>query len=196
MRRRAIPSPAMVVALIALFVALGGTGYAATTLTDNGNSAAATAKRHRRSLRGPRGFRGKTGPQGPVGPQGPQGPQGTQGPQGPQGAQGPAGTAKAYAEVSGDGTLVRGHAFNIANANVTHTGTGTYCFDLSGIGITTDNAAPIATLDWSYGPTFLGDQIFVVANSNANGCPAGQIGVRTYDRTSTAKDVGFIIAFM
>jgi len=190
MRRRAMPSPAMVVALIALFVALGGTGYAATSLTDNGGNAVAAAKRHRRSLRGPRGFRGRTGPQGPVGPTGPTGPQG---PQGPQGA---AGTAKAYAEVSGDGTLVRGHAFNIADAKVTHIGRGVYCFDLSGIGITTDNAAPIATPDWSYGPTFIGDQVFVVANSNANACPTGQIGVRTYDTSNTAKDVGFIIAFM
>jgi hypothetical protein len=188
MRRPAMPSPAMVVALIALFVALGGTGYAATTLSASGSdSATVAARRHRRSLRGPRGFRGKRGPQGPVGPVGPQG---------PQGPQGVPGSAKASAEISGDGSIVSGHALNITSANVTHTGTGTYCFDLSGIGITTSNALPIASPDWSYTPTLPGDQVIVVANPGSNACPTGQVGVRTYDRTGTSKNVCFVIAFM
>jgi len=42
---RSLPSPAMVVAVTALFVALGGTGYAATQLTRGSNRAAAAKKR-------------------------------------------------------------------------------------------------------------------------------------------------------
>jgi hypothetical protein len=42
---RRLPSPAMVVAVIALFVALGGTGYAASTLVH----APRTAKKHRKA---------------------------------------------------------------------------------------------------------------------------------------------------
>src|SRR5262245_21891492 len=110
MRRRPMPSPAMVVALVAPFVALGGTGYAASTLGDNGgDTAAAAARRHRRSLRGPRGFRGRTGPQGPAGPAGAPG---------AQGVAGPPGTAKAFAEVTDTGRVVAGHASNISDANI------------------------------------------------------------------------------
>jgi hypothetical protein len=183
----------MVIALIALFVALGGTGYAATTLTNNDGAAVAAARRHRRSLRGPRGFRGRTGPQGPAGPQGPQGPQGAQGSQGPAGAPG---TAKAYAEVLNTGRVVPGHALNIADANITHGSRGIYCFNLSGIGITTANAAPVATLDWSDDPVVAGFQVFITGNSAHNGCPAGQIQVLTFNGSNASTDAGFVIAFM
>jgi hypothetical protein len=60
----------MVVAATALFLALGGTGYAATTIT--GTSASS------HTLRGPRGPRGFRGPAGPQGPQGPAGADGSQ----------------------------------------------------------------------------------------------------------------------
>lgn len=69
MRKRSMPSPAMVVAFIALFVALGGTGYAATQLV----SKEATASKKAKAKRGPRGPRGKRGPAGPAGPIGPAG---------------------------------------------------------------------------------------------------------------------------
>jgi len=72
------PSPAMCVALIALFVALGGTGYAAFSLprdsvgTAQLKNGAVTKKkisaRTRRALRGQRGPQGPAGPVGPVGP--------------------------------------------------------------------------------------------------------------------------------
>jgi hypothetical protein len=188
MRRRATPSPAMVVALIALFVALGGTGYAASgALSDGGSPTAAAARRHRRSLRGPRGFRGRTGATGATGPAGPQG---------PAGAQGPAGTAKAFAEVSAAGRVISGHASNISDANITRLSPGVYCFNLAAIGITTDNAAPVATPDWSDPPVIPGTQAFVVANRASNACAAGQVGVRTYDGAGTSTDLGFVIAFM
>ena len=75
------PSPAMCVALIALFVALGGTGYAAISFPRDSvgtaqlqNGAVTKSKisaRTRRALRGRRGPRGVTGSTGPTGPTGP-----------------------------------------------------------------------------------------------------------------------------
>ncbi len=85
--RRLRPSPAMTVALIALFVSLGGTGYAALKLPRNSvgprqlqaNSVTSTKVKQgslalsdirssaRTGLRGPEGPRGAQGPQGPSG---------------------------------------------------------------------------------------------------------------------------------
>jgi hypothetical protein len=91
-------SPAMVVAMLALLVALTGTAVATTSTLITGkqikNSSitgidvknkSLTPRDFRGSVRGPRGV---TGPAGPAGPAGPQGPQGAQGPAGPQGAPG------------------------------------------------------------------------------------------------------------
>jgi hypothetical protein len=94
------PSPAMVVALVALFVALSGTSYAALTLPRNsvgpeqirnnavtgpkvkaGSLAASDFKSSERlRLRGPRGSVGATGAAGPAGQPGPAGAVGPPGP--------------------------------------------------------------------------------------------------------------------
>jgi hypothetical protein len=85
---------ATVVAYLALLVALGGTGYAASRVfvspsahrTEASRRAAVTARaRPRRGRRGPRGFRGATGPAGPRGPIGPKGDKGDKGDPGPSG---------------------------------------------------------------------------------------------------------------
>jgi hypothetical protein len=75
------PSPAMCVALIALFVALGGTGYAAMNLPrdsvgtaqlkDGAVTRSKISARARRALRGRRGTKGPAGPRGATGPVGP-----------------------------------------------------------------------------------------------------------------------------
>jgi hypothetical protein len=174
----------MVVALIALFVALGGTGYAATSLTNDGSANVAAARRHRRSLRGPRGFRGRTGPQGPAGPVG------------PQGAQGAAGTAKAFAVVDNAGRVLAGHASRIVDANITHPQRGIYCFDLSGIGITQANGIPVAIADYTDPLTGSGDTMEVATGSASNVCPATQIEVKGYDSAAALADMGFVVAFM
>ncbi len=79
------PSPAMVVACLALLVALGGGSYAATAIPANSAApgkakaaagSSATDQRGPRGPRGPRGFRGLRGPVGPRGPAGPAGPKG------------------------------------------------------------------------------------------------------------------------
>jgi hypothetical protein len=101
------PSPAMLVALLALFVALGGSSYAALQLrpgsvgTKQLKNGAVTSKKVRNNSLLVRDFRRSQraqlqGPQGARLPSGPQGPQGAQGPQGPVGpATGPAGGALA-----------------------------------------------------------------------------------------------------
>jgi hypothetical protein len=97
-------SPAMVVAMLALFVALTGSAVATTSVLVTGKqiknnsitgvdvkNRSLTARDFRGSLRGPKGVAGPIGPVGPAGPGGPQGPQGPQGPHGPEGPQGPPG---------------------------------------------------------------------------------------------------------
>jgi hypothetical protein len=129
MRTLRRPSPAFLLALAALFVALGGTAAATLSVTGasikNGTvtgrdvkdcslGARELTKRAVGSLRGqtgatgpqgpagPRGATGATGPAGPSGPAGPEGPQGPQGAQGPTGPPGPDGVV-ASAFVSGAG---------------------------------------------------------------------------------------------
>jgi hypothetical protein len=100
------PSPALIVACLALLVALGGTGYAAIALPANSvgtrqlkNNAVVSSKVKNRSLlrvdfkrgqllRGPAGSPGARGLPGAAGAPGPQGPQGPGGPQGPPGLSG------------------------------------------------------------------------------------------------------------
>ena len=100
------------VAYLALFAALGGSAYAAVTVTGKNikdgtitgkdvknrslgtNKLSATAVSSltgQRGPTGPQGPKGDTGERGPAGPTGTTGPKGEPGPAGPQGAQGPAG---------------------------------------------------------------------------------------------------------
>jgi hypothetical protein len=94
------------VAYLALFAALGGSAYAAVTVTgknikdgtvtgrDVKNRSLGTNKLSTRAVSSLTGRPGPAGPQGergPVGPTGPAGPKGATGPAGPQGTPGPAG---------------------------------------------------------------------------------------------------------
>jgi hypothetical protein len=81
-----------VVAYLALFAALGGGAYAATSVTSNPAPAAKAKKHATSSGRGPRGKRGPKGDRGPRGLQGLKGEQGIQGLQGDRGLQGPVAT--------------------------------------------------------------------------------------------------------
>jgi hypothetical protein len=103
--RNRLPSPALVIAILALVVALGGTSYAALHLGKNTVGAKQLKKSAVRSSKvadhsllardfkagqlpaGPQGPQGVPGQAGAAGPQGDQGPKGEQGPAGPtQGA--------------------------------------------------------------------------------------------------------------
>src|SRR5687767_8878156 len=127
-RRR--PSPAMVVALIALAVSLGGTGYAASTLARNSvganqikRNAVRSAEIKNRSVRLADLHRGAriAGPQGPAGPQGVPGAPGPAGPAGAQGATGetgPPGSALAYAYVYTSGDVDESRSKGVTDDNV------------------------------------------------------------------------------
>src|SRR6266516_4858628 len=99
MKGRFRPSPALLVAGLALALALGGTGYAALRLPANsvGTKQVINGSLLKRDFkagqlpRGPRGPRGFAGAAGATGPAGPAGPGGAQGVQGVQGVQGPPG---------------------------------------------------------------------------------------------------------
>lgn len=128
------PSPAFVVASIALFVALGGTSYAALKLPKGSvgtkqlkNGAVTKSKISSGTIAGLHGERGPMGPQGIQGIQGIQGLQGIQGKQGIQGIQGVPGTARASAFVQSTGTSLFDH--NVTA--VTHISTGQYCVELA-----------------------------------------------------------------
>jgi hypothetical protein len=120
------PSPAIVIASLALLVTLGGTGYAAIVLPDNSVGTAQLKSNAVTSLKVKNGsllaadFKagqipaGKTGPAGPAGSAGSAGPGGAKGAAGPAGPAGPAGSAGAGA---GAGTLsgyqtIRGDSAN------------------------------------------------------------------------------------
>ncbi len=94
------PSPAMVVAFIALLAALGTSAYAQLAIPRNsvGNAqlkrGAVTSSKVRNGSLLSRDFRPgqlPAGPQGPAGPAGPRGPEGPPGPHGATGERGPAG---------------------------------------------------------------------------------------------------------
>jgi hypothetical protein len=118
--RRHRPTPAMVVACIALTVALGGTGYAATVLPRNSvgpaqlqNNAVTSLKVKNFSLSRQDFKPGQlaAGPQGPAGAAGPAG---------------PAGPAARWALVSGDGTII---AQSSGITPTAKTSTGVYILD-------------------------------------------------------------------
>jgi hypothetical protein len=151
-RLRARLTYSNVVATLALFIALGGSSYAALKLPKNSvgsaqlkaNSITSTkikagslrandlSSAARSRLRGPRGPRGTQGPVGKTGATGRTGPRGSTGPRGP------AGSARAYAQVvadSGQPPIFTQNVPNLAFGSVSRTGTGVYCL-----------AAPLLTI--------------------------------------------------
>src|SRR6202035_3566253 len=106
------PSPATVIASIALFVALGGTAIAAEhyLITSTSQIKPSVLKKLRGNT-GPGGSPGLPGAQGPSGPMataGANGSNGARGSTGPEGEAGPEGTPGA------DGTSIVGRAHNVA----------------------------------------------------------------------------------
>jgi hypothetical protein len=140
------PSPAMIVAMIALFVALSGASYAALARNSVG------PKQLKRSAVTPPKIKKKAVTRAKIRPNAINSSRVQNGslravdfgagqlPAGPAGATGPAGTAVAYARVGADGTLDPGtppQNKNVVQANVEHDGTtgeGIYCF--GGLGFT------------------------------------------------------------
>ena len=100
------PSPAMIVALLALVVALSGTSYAIAKLPKKSVGAAqlkkdaVTSKAVKNGSLTAADLKAGVLTSGPAGPAGPAGPQGATGPAGPQGPAGPA--TSAYAQATRD----------------------------------------------------------------------------------------------
>jgi hypothetical protein len=184
-----MPSPAMIVALLALCVALGGTGYAASKINGknirNGtiagkklknrtitsrkiSKATVRALKNRRGLRGPRGFRGSRGPKGDKGADG---------------------TALAYARVAADGTIDSARVKGITQANMSHTTAGVYCF----VSLSFNPKNVVATLE----PPSTDDEFIyasIPAPSPSLGCPAGAVTVLVRSGGS-ASNAPFYVAF-
>jgi hypothetical protein len=112
------PSPAVAIALVALFVAMGGTGYAALKLPKNSvgskqiKSSAVGSSEVKDGALVSKDFKAgqlPAGPQGPIGPKGDKGEPGTPGTNGTNGSNGTDGApgpAAKWALVKGNGTIV------------------------------------------------------------------------------------------
>jgi hypothetical protein len=123
-------------ALLALFVALGGTSVATanavlprnsvgtTQVVDRSLQANDLSSKARSALKGkvgPRGVPGATGATGATGAPGASGARGATGPQGPPGAQGPP-TSKLFVAVDADGALLK----NSGATSAARVGVGVY----------------------------------------------------------------------
>jgi|RhiMetdeSRZDD1v2_1073273.scaffolds.fasta_scaffold92770_2 collagen triple helix repeat protein len=189
------------IALVALFVALGGTTYAASSALIGTNTVASPqvvngslqttdlSAQARKALKGNRGFRGLVGARGargPTGVQGAQGPRGLQGTQGIQGPQGLSGPARAYAVVAADGTV---NAALSKNVTVNKNGAGTYCITLGG-GIDPATTTLAASVIFTFGgDTTATIQVANPAIANVGNCAAGQFEVITRTLISAAAGV-------
>lgn len=203
-------SYANVMATIAVFVALGGSSYAAIqvsgknvkdssltgvdirnsslTGTDIRNSSLTTKDVKDGSLLAGDFQSGQlpAGPQGPQGPQGSQGPQGEKGDQGPQGVKGDPGepgTARGYALVNANGTLDTANSKNVDRA--TKVDTGFYCVNFT-FGVPKNLVAT---------PRIGVGQVGVWPTSGACFNPSGSfnVQVRTANATGGAADREFYI---
>jgi hypothetical protein len=123
-----------VMATVAVFVALGGSSYAAISLSDNSVKSRHIAKGQVKSSDVADGslvagdFKAGALAAGPQGPAAPQGPAGAEGPAGPVGPQGEPAT-RLYAAISYDGALLHGEG--VTNSVKHAPGSYTVTFDRS-----------------------------------------------------------------
>ncbi len=180
-------------ALLALFVALGGTSLAAASALLPRNSVGSAQVINGSLGKIDLSKKARAALHGAPGPRGSQGPQGAQGPQGPAGAPGPpgpTGSAVAYAHVNADGTLDAANSKNVASGNVARAFKGVYCFSgLSftphavavtiGAGVSASAWAAYARLD------------------NGGDCPGAdtQLEIQTRDQALAAADTDLYVTF-
>jgi hypothetical protein len=206
-------SPGSVLALIALFVALGGVSYAAVTINGKNiqnnsipgkklkNGAVTNAKVKLNSLAANRlTSAARARLSGARGPQGLQGPRGEAGPQGAQGAQGPAGTALAYAQV--DTLTAAEPSFVAARTSgfsaVTREAEGLYCLAPTAAVVAQAFSAGSATR-----PTVAGIELgntaadpaglTVQVRADAQSCLPNEFEVITSSAGAPADDISFTL---
>jgi hypothetical protein len=187
------PSPALVISIVALLMAMGGTGYAAFKLPRNSvgtaqikKNAVTSAKVKNGSLKPPDFARGAF----PAGGQGPKGDTGPAGANGANGTNGLNGSAKAYARVSASQDIT--FSKNVtAVTRPSASPIGNYCVAVAGANPATDVA--IVTPDYTNDTTSAAGGTLADAEWGGNGvggCPAGTFLVRTFqvDGMVTATD--------
>jgi Collagen triple helix repeat (20 copies) len=190
------------VAYLALFVALGGTSFAAATVitgknvknssltgADVKNSSltggdvkdkSLTTSDFNGSVQGPKGDTGLQGPKGDIGAKGDTGTKGDTGATGDTGAPGAAGTAVAYATVEPDGTVDPQKSKNITAANIDpDTQTGMVCF--TGLPFTAKSAMVTTQGVFDNGEPDVIASAFVSLGAVSTGDCNGQVQVRTFD---------------
>ena len=200
-RARSRLSYANVVASLALFVALGGTSYAALTITSKnvkkGTLKSADLKNNSvKSVDVANGsllakdFRagqlaGGPGPQGPQGAPGAKGDTGPAGPQGDKGDTGEAGTARGYAYIHSNGTLDPARSKNVDRAY--KVATGFYCVNFT---FTPKNLTATPYI----GPAQIG--AYVARDGGAvcfNSAGAYNVQVQTANATGAMTDNAFFV---
>jgi hypothetical protein len=202
------PSPAIVVACVALLLALGGVSWAATALPRNSvgtaqlkNNAVTSRKVKNRSLlrvdfkngQIPRGARGPAGPAGPTGAAGPKGATGARGPTGPAGSSGTANIR--WALVRADATIVDR---SDANISLTSHSVGNYILNF-GSAIETKlilaSAAHAGGDTGARGPVSAGP---CGGTPEGSVCPSGNdtshLRVQTFNAGDVAGDRAFYVA--
>lgn len=182
-------SPASVLAMIALFVALGGVSYAATKITTKQlkNQAVTSAKIKNRTIL-KRDIRPKVV----------QSLKGQQGPAGPAGPQGAPGTALAYAQVNdgnGSPSLLAVRTSGIVA--VTRPANGVYCLQPTAAVLAQaflpngDPSRPtVGSVEFGNTAT-PGDRLTIAPRGINSTCPSNTFEVRTYRNAALANNVSF-----
>jgi hypothetical protein len=165
----------MVVAIVALIVALGGSAYAAVKLNGkNIKNGTITGNKLKNKTITTKKLSGSTVAA-------------LKGQKGDAGTPGTPGTALAYARVQFNGTVDTARSKGIAQANVTHTSPGIYCF--SGLSFAPKNV--VATIET---PVNNNDLIFA-SIPDTSLCPAGQITVHTLQSGGVVQNNTFYVMF-
>jgi hypothetical protein len=186
-------------ALLALFVALSGSSYAALALPKASVGAKQLKKNsvtspkvkpgslltsdfkasQRASLRGPQGL------------QGPKGDNGDKGDKGDKGEAGEAGSALAFAHVFENGNVDAIRSKGVTAGNVSHPATGVYCF--AGLGFTPRNA--VATPQF-YSPPHMVSAYLAAYSSCPGGTQVSVVFIGSGGAGADAmSDTPFMIAF-
>jgi hypothetical protein len=200
-------APAIALGVIALVIAASGGALAASgggsiTACVHKNSgglyrASRCAKHDRKltwSVAGPRGGVGPAGPQGPEAPRGDvgaTGPKGETGATGETGPQGVPGSARGFAFVDDDGTVVtEGGAIHIGIHKIK---TGAYCLKLNPKPASQTFVPIVATIQ---GPDFTAGLINVNTSFGSDCNVDGGAGVFTMNASGVPTDHQFVVAVM
>jgi hypothetical protein len=191
------PSHATVVAYVALFVALGGSSYAAVTLERNSvrtkhiaRGAVTSAKVRNHSLLARDFATGQlpTGPKGDTGVKGEKGDPGSPGSPGQPGADGAPGTARAYGRVTGCVSAFCTITRNKEIAYAVNVGSGRYCVGVNNI-TPADSVAIVSVASTAFGGG-------VVEWRSNQACVASEFEIQTYVQPQTsarnAADTGSV----